>query len=428
MIVRIAFYNLLRRKSGTIVNITFLVLALMILLISSTYANSINQYFQEFMSEAKGFRTLNVNTFKSDTTILPRLKKIVDKEERIVDLYHNCFSVLTHIEDTSGLLLHDKYKDDETVGQVLVNQYISANERNVIKGRTIENNERNVGLIPQFFLPIDAYEVDFWNHGDIFVDSASLIGKNITLTYYARDYNTQKFDIIKTFTYTFEVIGTYNNLVDLFEPNEIIIPYLDVLEIVNNMNINNVGLSEDFNITYNIEVDSLDHVLDVQNYLFDEGFDSVPETSLGYEVAVGSQIYSNIGMMTAYIVLIISGALIAMSTYRSIQARKKEIAMLQVVGYKNIQLMKIFVIEMVMIGFAGLIISMMIYFTGCFIGNRIIESNVSLYMQEFRITYITKQLFLNVIFALVIPTLAGIFASKEILNIEPMDVLYERRS
>ena len=326
-------------------------------------------------------------------------RALATNDDRIVDFYHQNYGMASYLSDESIPNLASKYKMDESTGVVILHSYKKAYENIIVDGRGINDGENNVGLIPKDYLPIDSFEIDF--------------SKN-------------PFETIDTYEYTFEVIGTYDALTELFEPNEIIIPYEDLQEMHVIRTNNDRGLTKDYNKTYHIEVDSIDNVKAIIDLLIKNGFDPYTVSSVG-PIAQTSRMILAFGTIISAIILVLTGLLIGFTVYKSIHDRRQELGMMRVVGYSNVQLIKIIIVETFIIGMTSVIITCIILAIGVNIGKLIISMRASLYGQRFKIIVPLNKLIINVCLAIIIPVLAGIYSSKEILEVEPLDAIYMRK-
>ncbi len=420
----IVLSNLKRRKKYTLSSIFILFLAQLCLLGSFTYSHSTTIYLDKYIFQALPYRTLSLNTFVDDPTVKPRIDAVVKNDPRIVDCFHQNYGSVGFLDPSSIPELPSQY--DDTKGLMHVYSYRKAYDKQIIAGRKFEEGETHVGLVPDTYLPADTFSFDFWGKGDTYIDGSSLIGQELTLHYYAKDYSKDSDEVIKTFDYTFEVVGTYDLLMEFYTPNSIIIPYEDMEEMQGNMDRYDIGLTKDYNRTYNIEVDTFENVQSVQNELVEAGFDSSTVATMGPTEKI-SQIILKMGTIVAGIIFLIGGLLIGVSVYKSIHDRRQELGMLQVVGYTQGQLVRIILYENLLIGaisFISIGIVSAIVILG---GNALIVNKAALISNRYRIIMPYGVVLINIAISFIIPALASVIASLEIRKVQPIDALYKRK-
>lgn len=421
----IVLSNLKRRKKHTLSNIFILFLAQLCLLGSFTYSHSTTIYLDKYIFQTLPYRTLGLATFVDDPTVKPRIDAVVKNDPRIVDSFHQNYGSVGFLDPSSIPELPSQY-DDDTKGVMHVYSYRKAYDKQIIDGRKFEEGETHVGLVPDIYLPADTFRFDFWDKGDTYIDGSSLIGQELTLHFYARDYSKDSMEVIKTFDYTFEVVGTYDILMELYTPNSIIIPYEDMEEMLGNMDRYDIGLAKDYNRTYNIEVDTFENVQSVKNEFIEAGFDPYTVATLGPTEKI-DQIILKMGTIVAGIIFLIGGLLIGVSVYKSINDRRQELGMLQVVGYTQGHLVRIILYENLLIGAISFIIIGIVSVIVILGGNALIVNKAALISNRYRIVMPYGVVLINIAISFIIPALASAIASLEIRKVQPIDALYKRK-
>lgn len=418
----IALLNILRRKKTSIISVVIISISLLILLVTATTSESVNHYLNKYLFNTLNYRTLNIGTFKEQVGCKEAIENIASNNDEITDFYHENWGAFVKMKNLDEFNISDKIKNEKYFGNLSLNSYTKAYKEYMLSGECINNNDTQVGIIPKYFLPNGGFEIGYWREKTGFIDGETLIGKNITIEYYARDYSTDQMDIIKTFEYSFKVIGVYDILPNQNYPYDVFIPYQDMQSILENINNDNKGLSENFNITYNVVVDEERHIDDVIQELRTAGFLGMPKSQIGPFADISRYIIYS-GYILGIIILFVGLINISLTMTKSIKKRTGEIGLMKAIGYQNTHLIIIVGIEAMIIGVLSLAITFIIYFLVLIIISQLITSNFSMYMQQltFEINY--SQMLKNIIAGLAIPLISSIIGMMTILSISPKEAL-----
>lgn len=418
-----AFANLKRRKKSLYINIIIMTISLFLLLLIITFSTSVDRYLNKYLFNTLNYRTLNINIFKYQLENIDILEKIAREDDRIIDIFKENYGAYVKISNLDELKLQNN--KDKYFGYVSLIPYTKSNKDFIIKGYTIKNNDKNIGIIPKKFYP-GSFNGGFWREDINYIDGESLMGKTVTIEYYARDYSTEEMKVIKTFTYTFKVVGVYDILANENAPYDVLIPINDVEHIIRDLNTNNLGLAETFNIDYSIVVDDQKNVSDVIAKLVKNGLMGMPKSQLGPFGNISKAIIQS-GIIISVVILFIGLIQITLSVLKTIKERVGEIGLLKAIGYQNHQLLIIQVSEMVIIGIISFCLSVILYSIVMVIINKTIYNNFSIYLKQLKFIVPYSQIFKNFLISIIIPLISSLWGISILFKISPMDALKGRR-
>lgn len=167
-----------------------------------------------------------------------------------------------------------------------------------------------------------------------------------------------------------------------------------------------------------VNVDSMDYVMEVQNYLKDLGYNVYSQAewvesdqkTMGYIQAV----LGGIGAVSLFVAAIGITNTMMMSIYE----RTKEIGVMKVLGCDLRNIRSLFLMEAGFIGFIGGIIGLILSFTISAVINKIAQSAQE-YMQG--ISYIPLWLILlSLFFAVLVGMVAGFFPARRAMKLSPL--------
>lgn len=169
-----------------------------------------------------------------------------------------------------------------------------------------------------------------------------------------------------------------------------------------------------------VNVDNMDHVVEIQNYLRDLGYNAYSQAewieseqkTMGYIQAV----LGGIGAVSLFVAAIGITNTMMMSIYE----RTKEIGVMKVLGCDLRNIRSLFLMEAGFIGFIGGVIGLILSFTLSFVINRVAASADS-YMDMSGLSYIPVWLvFLSLVFAVLVGMVAGFFPARRAMRLSPL--------
>lgn len=167
-----------------------------------------------------------------------------------------------------------------------------------------------------------------------------------------------------------------------------------------------------------VNVDSMEHVIEVQNRIKDLGYEAYSnaewleseQKTMGYIQAV----LGGIGAVS----LLVAAIGITNTMMMSIYERTKEIGVMKVLGCDLRNIRSLFLMEAGFIGFIGGVIGLILSFTISIVINKIVAS-ISEYMQG--ISYIPFWLvILSLLFAVLVGMVAGFFPARRAMKLSPL--------
>ncbi len=167
-----------------------------------------------------------------------------------------------------------------------------------------------------------------------------------------------------------------------------------------------------------VNIDTMDNVLEVQNYLKELGYNAYSnaewiesdQKTMGYIQAV----LGGIGAVSLFVAAIGITNTMMMSIYE----RTKEIGVMKVLGCDLHNIRSLFLMEAGFIGFIGGVIGLVLSFIISAIINNVVRS-VSEYMT--RISYIPIWLvLLAIVFAILVGMIAGFFPARRAMRLSPL--------
>lgn len=170
-----------------------------------------------------------------------------------------------------------------------------------------------------------------------------------------------------------------------------------------------------------VNVDSMDHVVEIQNYLKDSGYNAYSEAewveseqkTMGYIQAV----LGGIGAVSLFVAAIGITNTMMMSIYE----RTKEIGVMKVLGCDLRNIRSLFLMEAGFIGFIGGVIGLILSFILSAVVNHV-AATMSQNMSDMSgISYIPIWLaFLSLVFAILVGMVAGFFPARRAMRLSPL--------
>lgn len=372
------------RDNNNIYFMVILIIATILLISSLTFKNNMNDYIEEFINKNIGFRTLSASP-KSE------IESVSENEllniEHIVDAYNSVYNYV---------LVDSEFKNEELNGKIKIKYLEKSAILYTLKGQYFKENDRKVAIIPKEFYPDSSVYNFELNEGNV-IDGESLIGQDITITYYTR--KIEGFNVVndEKKTEIFTIVGVYDNKENMNFNNEIYVPLDDIKEIVENkipQNDNSdISTFQISDYSINIVIDKLENVRYVMNRLDEMGFENI-ETTMEMDEEMVNTIKFSCYILSAMSILVIIFIMI-LYIKKKIIRESNFIGILRTCGYTKSDVKIQYVIEILVTGIityaTGCILSIIIYMI---LKNTIFSSfiyigyNIRLYLVDFAITFI----------------------------------------
>ena len=421
----IAYNNILRRKKQVITNVALMILALIILLSTNYLANAMNNFVTDYILHSSHHKMLYASFPKSEKYIEEQIYDYANNDDRIsevIEAYNaNVVKMLNVEELLKGTNINEKYCKIELIAG---NQHIS---KLIVAGDYFDNDDTNVGVIPKYFYPDDSYHMGMFrdNRDSMLLNGEDFIGKEITIQYDSSEVDDEGTSKINgTYTYTFKVIGVYDNLKNMDEPNDVYISASDKAGIDKTIMSNIKGYAENYDKTLLVIINDYRDINQVM-YDLESNCDRVsayPVSVLNNFQYIGIYI-SLIGKIMAIIILGIAASIISLTTLNSIRKRMGEIGLLKAIGYKNKDIRKIMITESFLISCITIISGILIFIPLFIIMKLTIINYGSLFMSRIKLEIDIIWIIISLAIALIIPIASSISAIRESLKINPIEVL-----
>lgn len=406
--------NLSRRK-GSVISITILItIAVIISILSFSFTTSLQNSMDKAINKNISYRTIAVMGAK-EYTLEDEIKKIEEDEN---------LSKVVDIKDYEGYVNLLELADDFDSQMVCLMGTNKDLQPNVVKGRNFEDDEEKVCIIP------DKLYTDYLSESydkDKYIDGKSLIGKEITVEYYAFDYSNGDTNPIKnkTFNEEYTVVGVYDPQESLIYGNVVFVNFSDLGRINQNVKDNTIL---DPKVRYSSNTTVMAIVNDAENV--DSSLKRIE--SLGYRAVVRSTIDTNIVLIVNIatdIVLVILASIIltniVTSSIRAISERKYEIGIMKAIGYKNSNIQLIMLCENMIIGVRAYLIGLIIsIITKECLTKFLIDKNYSLSQLNIKIN--VNICIIVILIIIVCHVISSVLASKKFLKETPVSLNKER--
>lgn len=406
--------NLSRRK-GSVISITILItIAVIISILSFSFTTSLQNSMDKAINKNISYRTIAVMGAK-EYTLEDEIKKIEEDEN---------LSKVVDIKDYEGYVNLLELADDFDSQMVCLMGTNKDLQPNVVKGRNFGDDEEKVCIVP------DKLYTDYSSESydkDKYIDGKSLIGKEITIEYYAFDYSNGDTNPIKnkTFNEEYTVVGVYAPQESLMGGDVIFVKFSDLRRINQNVKDNTIL---DPKVRYSSNTTVMAIVNDAENV--DSSLKRIE--SLGYRAVVRSTIDTNIVLIVNIatdIVLVILASIIltniVTSSIRAISERKYEIGIMKAIGYKNSNIQLIMLCENMIIGVRAYLIGLIIsVITKECLTKFLIDKNYSLSQLNIKIN--VNICIIVILIIIVCHVISSVLASKKFLKETPVSLNKER--
>jgi ABC-type antimicrobial peptide transport system permease subunit len=297
----------------------------------------------------------------------------------------------------------------------------------IILGDMIEDGDLNVGLLPKYFYPDYTNELGFLKNQIEFINSEKLIGKTITIFYNSNIYSKGNYRVNNTYQYSFKVIGVYDNIATADDTYDVYVPYDDMKKIISTIegdSYNDDGSLFIFNESKQIYavVKNQDDVDIVISDMMKKNIFLERKAMVG-DIERMSFMISYIGKVIGLISFVIAGIIIYVNSINIIKLRIGEIGLLKVVGYKDKEIHKFFLVESIMISFLSIIFIAVATFFMIQLVRLFITKQMSIYFSSIKIVFDFKWYLFVVAMSIIIPLLSMKKALKSLDNIEIINAL-----
>lgn len=393
----LAYMNLKRNKAFFIKNILLITISVLILMLSSVANDSINNVFDRNIKYNISYRSIYVgNSNRIDNeTFIENIEEIEHIQKVVEQNSYNVNVDLTKInnEDISG-----------RISLYGANKSISPE---IIKGKKIEDNEKNVCIIPK---KLYTGSVEEKIDESKFINGEDLLGKEITISYSKYDYSKEVPEVISVVEENFKIVGIYDVEDNMGQPNECYINFDDVLEISNTI-LENSNFDNEFDPVIAI-VDNSENVEQVLTDLKDLNYYTDLRSKPNETMLV---IINILGITISICVLILSLFSIIINSIKTSKDRTTELGLLKALGYTPKNIWKIIVTESFIIGgFSYLLACIISFILYGIINIAINNSNFEIQKLQLIINYIPYIYCL--IIAIIVPMFGNVISSIKIVK------------
>jgi ABC-type antimicrobial peptide transport system permease subunit len=411
--IYLANKNLSRRKGSVILNTILIAISVIILILVISFTNSLKDTIDRAIVNNISYRTIVITGVKEKQDEL--IKKIYDDEniiKVIKDSEYNSHGTISKIDNVES-----NYSISLIGSDVNTQPY-------VIKGRNIKEGETKVCIVPSKYF-LDSVYVNY--NKDNYINGEDLLGKKISIEYYAYDcslgdYNAKKY---KTFNDEYEVIGVYDSDENYMYGDDCFIAFSDIYEINKNV--------EDYNIPDpNTNYSSSNTLYAIVNNSLNVETSLEKIQQLGYRALVRStantQIVYIINVVTSIVLavlIVIIVANITTSSIKSITERQYEVGMLKAMGYKNKNIKGILLCENLIISIRAYIIGFLI----SFIVMKLLQINLfSKYVEldQLNINLNIRICILALIGSVLVPVISNVLSGRKMFKRTPVSLNKER--
>lgn len=432
-IMQISIHRAIRNKKRNLIVTIPIIFIMTFLLIINIIQYSMKEYIKQIEDniELRTIDGINYTEAQYDQIIeklqnIEHIEMIVDMQERQIYADQYC----------------EQLKTENTNGYICTEPINSKTCPEVIKGRKIEEEDKNAIVIPSkiYANGTTSYEFDTvvlkkQNKEEMYVKGEDLLGKTITI-----ELQKNNRDNIKK---TFEVIGIYDSD-RYYNADTLYISKSTIKEINRELE------SKTVDTFIKIIVDKIDNLKEVENKIYLEGLKD--NTQIQEEAKKDKKISNieeqNIAVVTNLQVetqdiikklilcfwcasILIFLSLLITTNMNKTYLSETEIGILKTEGYTNKEIQKITTIENIIVSIIGIIISFIIFGIIMMFGNALInylieKDTLSIKMNEIRrqLYYISKIpqkinwifAFISSIVIIIIETMNTYFTNKKILS------------
>lgn len=407
-ILKLSFSNLSRRKVKTIISILLMTVAVTIFILTLSFSSSLTQYFNSNLENNVGCRSLFVDyDYK-----LYSEAKIID----IVSKYQHVSAAVPQ-GDLGQMITVDQFADKFQIpnmggnnGEIMIKGGNNKTVPKIIAGRNFNDDETNVAIIPDKFIPDSRIELAKGIKPESILDGKSLLGKEVISKYNSN--NSSK-------TYKFTIVGVFDTDKSNEDGDTFYVPYKDIDRIYRSedRSINNTNAGGYPIIAV---VDNYKNVDAVMNELYKNNMRPDVKFSLSTQLPVYINLLGGGLSVVIFIVVLIN---ISMTTINSIKDRTQEIGMLKAIGYRNKVVLLMLNLETIIIGIIGFIIAT-VFSTGILIyASRSVKNQDPTDNMHISANLIVVMIALFV--SVIVPVIACVSSSIRTMKIQPSYAMKE---
>ncbi|WP_066500632.1 ABC transporter permease [Abyssisolibacter fermentans] len=425
--IKIAFTNLSRRKKTVKMNILIMSIALLTLVVSNTLLNSVVNFIDEYLLNSLDFRTIHVTVSKKSSDKIEKdLAKLAKQDPNILDFYNELYGITVKLENPYEFIDGNHKELGKSFGYLCLYGGNVEHANFILKGNYFKKIDTQVCIVPKKFYPDMSFDISFLKEKIQFIDGESLIGKNIDINYCAHDCRGDKLEVIKTFNYSFKVVGTYDILDNLYEPNDIIISQKDLQKIYNDIESYDIGIAEEFGKTYTVISDRFSNIDKIKKEInpitnFAGGI-AREKSRLGGIVPIAKYVLLA-GQALGIALIFISMVNIMLTMCKSIKKRTSEIGLLKAFGYRNFNIIFIIGLEALIIGILSYVFAILISFLLIKGLNFGIEMGGSMYIKRLNIQMNSWYILMMALISVSLPLLGSLQGFMYSVRIKPREAI-----
>ncbi len=405
--VSLAWKNIISRKKQTVRIITFLSVAMCLLISTILVEKGVSAFMNRISVELPSARLVRSGNLTQEG--VEKLHAYYEKDERVEDVVVSKKSFLSVLMKNSKEMVGEEW---DNCG-LLIYPYHKG-----IHGYTEYTDTLNEGevLLPRYISPdISQGSDNILTYEFVFLDTSEWIGKELKCeTFLLKgDMNGNIVSSDEKIEFSLKIVGTYDNMQTCHYQNEVYVSE----ETLNNIYTASMAESCKNSLLYDSE--SMMILLKTREYA-----EEVAEES-GFQLMQtdgdDSRLYLFFinGLKISAIVMFVAALFnIVLTLTEEIRERRSEIALLRAMGYLDEKISKMFLIELLMIMGMTILVSVVFSWMFVHIGNWVIAEFIGTAYRQvkivFDVLYVAKVIGVCVIAVLV--TFAGVYYKMEQVN------------
>lgn len=415
--IRIILKISLKKKNTSLI-IGFISISYFFLLLASTFSNSIQTYIDEYVLESLPYRTMDIIVGEERENEVSEFFRELTETGYVEEFYQEYYGLSCILQETSQFNIPEEHRSDPSLGNVLLSGYQSSMDMYIIDGRGIQDGEINVGVIPEDFMPVGSYGVDVWDENKFYLNGKDYIGKELSVKYDIIEVKEGKISIIDTYEYTFTVVGTYNSYPILYEADMILVPRMELNEMVIRVEEESKGLTGESIAVYSVIGKKQEYMKVFEEIAFDYGFTYAPRAQFGDILMILPSI-TLFARIFSVLFVVLGGLIIFSIQGRNIRQQCKEYGAMKAIGYGNVRLCMITFGENMIHGLIGWIVSIVLSVIAIFLIYVTVVQKLSPYEYGLNIYPEYKQLFYNGILVIAYSVLSSFTTYFTFRDIHP---------
>jgi hypothetical protein len=423
----IIWVSIITRHKLWIKNSLIMGIAAILLMITGAVTTSFTRYFEE-IPQSPAMRNIGVSCLKeSEARFLAVMKAIAKDEPHIQDYFPQIYGVACDVKNAASYMPEGFNTSKENFGEILMEFDRHYDKRYLLDGRWIREGETRVGLVPKYFSMARIEDLDKWNTKLEYIDGASLIGQTIEMTYETYQELNNKVVSNRSFPYSFQVIGTYDNVRGTTTGCYVILPYNDVKEIqqiVETYTYPKPTPNEAVN--YCVMVDEIKNVPAVEAELAKQlkiRYLTLSREGLPGTLSKINDLLSWLGKFLGLSLFIVSLIMLMLMFYKSMKQRTSEIGIYKAVGYPNSQIVANLLLEVTAVGVIVFLSSFIISYLFIQGLNLFIASEASIYLKQMQISFVKGDVLVALGLCIIVSLLGSLYGIKTAISIEPKSAI-----